>query len=294
MYQVQYGREDGTYILFNPMKTAAEIDSGFGNWMKFSAAMGEDGMKKLAELTAATVDSSESNLFIFNPRMSYVSEDWIKADPEFWKPKPAATEPPSPPRNQRPSRTGRGALDCGAHRRALHAGVGGSRPADSPTPCKLRNRLYLGNRSAPNAFSSNSGFSPAITCPITVAVTGASKIHPENARSPQNIPVSPSRPESAACREFPDAAPPTSPEHARQPVAAPDPSPPAAISRSSPTPSLYRTRLLRCCPDRHASVAARNQINVLGPADGPHHVPHHFFLRHVDAQHLSFDRSRRE
>jgi len=65
MYQVQYGREDGTYILFNPMKTAAEIDSGFGNWMKFSAAMGEDGMKKLAELTAATVDSSESNLFIF-------------------------------------------------------------------------------------------------------------------------------------------------------------------------------------------------------------------------------------
>ena len=96
MYQVQYGREDGTYILFNPMKTAAEIDSGFGNWMKFSAAMGEDGMKKLAELTAATVDSSESNLFIFNPRMSYVSEDWIKADPEFWKPKPAATEPAKP------------------------------------------------------------------------------------------------------------------------------------------------------------------------------------------------------
>jgi len=41
MYQVQYGREDGTYILFNPMKTAAEIDSGFGNWMKFSAAMGK-------------------------------------------------------------------------------------------------------------------------------------------------------------------------------------------------------------------------------------------------------------
>jgi len=33
--------EDGTYILFNPMKTAAEIDSGFGNWMKFSAAMGK-------------------------------------------------------------------------------------------------------------------------------------------------------------------------------------------------------------------------------------------------------------
>jgi len=90
-YQVQYGQEDGTYIIFNPMKTAAEIDRDEANFMKFSAAMGEDGMKKLAELTAATVDSSETNLFIFNPRMSYASEDWIKADPEFWKPKAKAT-----------------------------------------------------------------------------------------------------------------------------------------------------------------------------------------------------------
>ena len=51
--------------------------------------MGEDGMKKLRELTAATVESSQTNLFSFNPRMSYVGEDFIKADPDFWKPKPA-------------------------------------------------------------------------------------------------------------------------------------------------------------------------------------------------------------
>jgi len=89
-YQVVYGAPDGTYIIFNPMKTAAEIDRGFGDFEKFTAAMGEDGMRKLAELSEKTVDSSETNLFIFNPRMSYVSEDWIKADPEFWKPKPAA------------------------------------------------------------------------------------------------------------------------------------------------------------------------------------------------------------
>lgn len=95
MYQVQYGQEDGTYIIFNPMKTAAEIDRGFGDFMKFTAAMGEDGMKKLNDLTAATVDSSETNLFAFNPRMSYVGEDWIKADPEFWKPKPAASAKPA-------------------------------------------------------------------------------------------------------------------------------------------------------------------------------------------------------
>ncbi len=89
-YQAQYGQQDGTYIIFTPMKSATEIDGAASEWMKFGAAMGDDGMKKLADLTAATVDSSETNLFVFNPRMSYASEDWIKADPDFWKPKPVA------------------------------------------------------------------------------------------------------------------------------------------------------------------------------------------------------------
>jgi hypothetical protein len=96
MYQSVYGQEDGTYIVFNQMKSAAEIDRGFGDFEKFSAAMGEDSMRKLAELTAATVDSSETNLFVFNPRMSYVADDWIKADPDFWKPKPAAATAAKP------------------------------------------------------------------------------------------------------------------------------------------------------------------------------------------------------
>jgi len=95
MYQSQYGHEDGTYIIFNPMKSAAEIDRGFGDWPKFTAAMGDDGMKKLNELTAATIESSETNLFAFNPKMSYVGEDWIKADPDFWKPKAEATAKPA-------------------------------------------------------------------------------------------------------------------------------------------------------------------------------------------------------
>lgn len=95
-YQVQYGLEDGTYIIFTQIKNAAEIDREASDWVKFTSAMGEDGMKKLNELTAAAIDSSETNLFAFNPRMSFVSEDWIKADPEFWKPKPAAAAAAKP------------------------------------------------------------------------------------------------------------------------------------------------------------------------------------------------------
>ena len=88
-YEGVYGMPQGTYIFFTPMKSAAEIDHAFAKDKEFMAAMGEDGMKKLEELSAASIESSESNLFAFNPRMSYVSEEWIKADPDFWKPKPS-------------------------------------------------------------------------------------------------------------------------------------------------------------------------------------------------------------
>jgi hypothetical protein len=52
--------------------------------------MGPDGMKKLSELSAACIESSQTNLFQFNPKMSYPPEEWIKADPGFWKPTMAA------------------------------------------------------------------------------------------------------------------------------------------------------------------------------------------------------------
>jgi len=86
-YQVLYGGHDGTYLFFTPLKSADQIDAELLHNKDFMAAMGEDGMKRLAELSAASIDWSENNLFSFDPSMSYVSPEWIKADPEFWKPK---------------------------------------------------------------------------------------------------------------------------------------------------------------------------------------------------------------
>jgi hypothetical protein len=99
-YEAVYGQEGGTYIVFTPMKSAAEIDRAFLQSKQFRDAMGEDGMKKLGELSAAAIESSQSNLFAFNPKMSYVSDEWVKADPDFWKPKaaaPAAKKPAEAP-----------------------------------------------------------------------------------------------------------------------------------------------------------------------------------------------------
>ncbi len=89
-YASVYGSPDNTYVIFNPMKSLAETDKGFAMDKEFEAAMGEEGMKKLNELSAAAIESSQTNLFAFNPRMSYPADEWVKADPEFWKPKAAA------------------------------------------------------------------------------------------------------------------------------------------------------------------------------------------------------------
>ena len=89
-YANVYGSQDNTYLVFNPMKSAEEIDKAFAQGKDFEAAMGEDGMKKLSDLTAAAIAMTQTNLFAFNPRMSYVSDDWVKADPDFWKPKAEA------------------------------------------------------------------------------------------------------------------------------------------------------------------------------------------------------------
>lgn len=90
MYEAAYGQEGATYVVFTPMKSAAEIDRAFELDKQFMAAMGEEGMKKLSELESAAVEHTQRNLFQFSPQISYPPDAWVKADPDFWKPKAAA------------------------------------------------------------------------------------------------------------------------------------------------------------------------------------------------------------
>jgi hypothetical protein len=90
-YEVQYGQANGpVYIVFSGLKAASEIDAEASQDKDFLAAMGADGMKKFSELESLAVESVQTNLFEFTPSMSYAPEDWVKADPDFWKPKMAA------------------------------------------------------------------------------------------------------------------------------------------------------------------------------------------------------------
>ena len=87
MYQAMYGQEDVTYLVVIPMKSGSEIDKSMAIDKQFAENMGQDGMKKLSDLESSAVEFMQTNLFLFNPAMSYPRDEWIKADPGFWKPK---------------------------------------------------------------------------------------------------------------------------------------------------------------------------------------------------------------
>jgi len=93
VYEGTYGVESGTYLVLSHRDSMKEIDDIRAFGPKFVEAMGGgDGMAKFDELFGQAVDSSRTELFSINPKQSYAEEAWIKADPDFWKPKKAAAE----------------------------------------------------------------------------------------------------------------------------------------------------------------------------------------------------------
>ncbi|MGD0345357.1 MAG: hypothetical protein ABSA85_01300 [Terracidiphilus sp.] len=104
MYEIAYGAPDGTFIALTGDPSMSAIDLGYSEDKKFRDAIGGDeGMRKLDEKFGDAVESSRSELFVVNPKQSYVSDDWVKADPGFWKPKPAAAPAAKPAAAQKPA-----------------------------------------------------------------------------------------------------------------------------------------------------------------------------------------------
>jgi len=87
-YDAVYGQNaGGIHLIIVPMQSLSEADKNFAGSKKIQAALGDDGLKRAAELEAACMQESGTNIFAFNPRMSYVPDSWVQADPGFWKTK---------------------------------------------------------------------------------------------------------------------------------------------------------------------------------------------------------------
>lgn len=88
MYQVAMGGPEGTYMLFEPMKSMKELDDSFASMGGLVQAMGEENFKNMMKSAGDVFVTMESNVYAFNPYMSHVPKDVAAADPKFWTPKP--------------------------------------------------------------------------------------------------------------------------------------------------------------------------------------------------------------
>jgi len=92
IYQVVSGAPSGTYLLLRGMKSLKELDPDPGQ-PTFAQLLGPDNQKKLNDLSASFLISSESALFELKPGMSYPPKEFLAIDSAFWAPKamPAKT-----------------------------------------------------------------------------------------------------------------------------------------------------------------------------------------------------------
>jgi len=90
VYEVVAGAPAGTYIIFFPMASLAQWDKGEQMHAKaYQEALGEASRDRLQDFQRAGVKDSETMLFSFSPKMSYLPKEMTDRDPDFWTPKPA-------------------------------------------------------------------------------------------------------------------------------------------------------------------------------------------------------------
>jgi hypothetical protein len=89
-YRLEYGEALGEYVFLTASDSAAEFDQRFAEDPKFVAALTDEDKKKIRELRAASIESERVEAYLINPTQSYPPDEWITADPGFWKPKTAS------------------------------------------------------------------------------------------------------------------------------------------------------------------------------------------------------------
>jgi len=95
VFQIVAGAPRGTYLVFTPIKSAAQFDEGPNQ--AYQDALGDEGRQKLADLANKAIVSSEDTIFAFSPKMSNPAAGMVAADPAYWKPKLLTAKKEGPP-----------------------------------------------------------------------------------------------------------------------------------------------------------------------------------------------------
>lgn len=87
-YSVSAGMPGGTYMIFTPRKSLAELDPNPAMGKAIQDAMGEDTNKKRQKLISDSVTGTDVSIYAISAKMSYVPKEWAKTGGDFWAPKP--------------------------------------------------------------------------------------------------------------------------------------------------------------------------------------------------------------
>ena len=108
IYQTVSGAPNGTFLIFTPMKSMAEMDPNPVRDKAFQDALGDENRKRLSELASKAIISNEPIHFAFSPEMSYVSKDFAASDKAYWSPRPKPVAKSPEPAKKPADKTGAG------------------------------------------------------------------------------------------------------------------------------------------------------------------------------------------
>jgi len=90
-FHAEYGQDSGYYVFLTADKSLDDIDASVAEDEKLGKILTDEQKKKLRELRAESIEEDHTELYSVNPVQSYPPASFIKADPGYWKPKPASS-----------------------------------------------------------------------------------------------------------------------------------------------------------------------------------------------------------
>ncbi len=94
-FRAEYGEDDGYFVCLTADNSLDDIDKADADFNKVQATLSDEDRMKMRDLRAAALDEDRTELYSVNPAQSYVPDSFIKADPGYWKPRPAAAAKPA-------------------------------------------------------------------------------------------------------------------------------------------------------------------------------------------------------
>ena len=89
VYAVNAGAPSPAYLVLTALSSLKDEDDAAARRAPAMAAAGAAIQRRLSELARSAYESTETNIYVVNPKLSHMPKDFTAGDPSFWQPKAA-------------------------------------------------------------------------------------------------------------------------------------------------------------------------------------------------------------